>query len=101
MKSITVLSLGAALASSAAAQPTGRLEKIGSTAGDLDVGWIASIAASRTGDLYVADGKAQQIFVYDSTGKRRAVLGRKGAGPLEFRGLSNLAWLADTLVAFD
>jgi hypothetical protein len=78
-----------------------KLERVGSTAADVDIGWISSIAASRSGELLVADGKLQQIVRYDSLGRRTGVIGRNGRGPLEFTRLSTLAMSADTLVAWD
>jgi hypothetical protein len=100
---IFAASFAAMLCGSAAeAQPRQwSLDRIGSTAADLDVGWIASVAAARSGTFYVADFGAQQIVVYDSVGRRTATIGRKGEGPLEFTRLLHLAWLGDTLVAYD
>jgi hypothetical protein len=78
-----------------------RLEKVASTSADIDIGRVGEFVAGRGGDIFVADGKLQQIVVYDSTGRRARTIGRKGAGPLEFRALLGLGWMADTLVAYD
>jgi hypothetical protein len=41
------------------------------------------------------------VRMYDSTGKRLAVLGRKGRGPGEFENIFPMGWIADTLWASD
>jgi hypothetical protein len=42
-----------------------------------------------------------QIRFYDSTGKRIATFGRKGAGPGEFERMLRHGWVADTLWVYD
>jgi hypothetical protein len=41
------------------------------------------------------------IRIYDSTGKRVTTLGRKGAGPGEFRSIFRVGWTHDTLWVYD
>src|SRR5688572_29882064 len=78
-----------------------RLERIASTAADTEIGSIGAVAASRSGWIYTTDRTARQIVVYDSTGRRVRTMGRRGSGPLEFQELQDIAWLGDTLVAYD
>jgi hypothetical protein len=41
------------------------------------------------------------LRIYDSTGKRIAVVGRRGDGPGEFQAIGQMGWVADTLWAYD
>ena len=41
------------------------------------------------------------VRIYDSTGKRVTTLGRKGAGPGEFRSIFRLGWTRDTIWIYD
>ena len=43
----------------------------------------------------------RQLRLYDSSGSRVATVGREGSGPGEFRSLSSMGWIADTLWVFD
>ncbi len=52
-----------------------------------------SLAVDRRGRIYVADGPAMAIRVYDAGGNLLRSIGRSGAGPGEFRTwLSGIAW---------
>jgi hypothetical protein len=62
-------------------------------------GAISSIVRLRDGRLAVADGRALEIRMYDSTGSFVRSMGRRGQGPGEFRSLSSLFLLpGDTIV---
>ncbi len=68
----------------------------------LAAGRVVSIVVDRDGSVYVADQRAAQISVFDSTGRPVRTIGRAGQGPGEFGiGLRGLAWLGDTLLAVD
>ena len=41
------------------------------------------------------------VRIYDSTGKRVTTIGRKGAGPGEFRSIFRLGWTRDTIWVYD
>jgi hypothetical protein len=59
-------------------------------------GRIASIAADQAGRLYVLDRQAQEVRVFDSTGRHAFTVGRKGGGPGEFTGADGI-WVDDSL----
>jgi hypothetical protein len=42
-----------------------------------------------------------QLRIYDSTGKRIAAVGRRGAGPGEFQQMVIVGWAAETLAVYD
>lgn len=69
-----------------------RVLTIGQAAGDENYlfGEIWSVAADSAGRIYVADGMASVVMVYDSLGGFRARIGRKGEGPGEFMNPSDL-----------
>lgn len=86
--------------------PSWRLEeqlRIGSVSGPITFSSIADLTVSPDGQsLYVAqqqDGGVQQFDA--ATGDLIRTIGRSGEGPGEFRYLSNLGWIADTLYATD
>jgi hypothetical protein len=62
---------------------------------------VTGILADRDGRIYVADGRALEIRVFDAAGTLVRRFGGPGAGPGEFRGLQSIAWLGDTLLALD
>lgn len=69
---------------------------------DGEFGFVSALAADGDGRIYVADGMAQQIHVFDAEGRRLPSLGRRGSGPGEFQGVvSVVAGRGDTLYAFD
>ena len=60
------------------------------------VRWLAD------GGLVIADVGATRLLIYDSTGAYRRTLGRRGAGPGEFRDVSSVSVVAgDTFTTFD
>lgn len=72
---------------------------------DSDSAVFARVTDARlldTGLLAVADGGARAVLFFDTTGQRRATLGRRGRGPGEFTGSMTLAGLgADSLAVWD
>ena len=58
-------------------------------------GSISSIAVNDNRDLYVLDGQAQHVRVFDSAGAYVETLGRRGEGPGEFRYAEAIALLPD------
>jgi hypothetical protein len=53
-------------------------------------GHIQSVATDSRGRIYVLEGMAQEIRVFDSTGVYLHTIGRRGHGPGEFSGASEL-----------
>src|SRR5689334_19461011 len=53
------------------------------------------------GQIVVPLFEDRQLRIYDSTGARRARLGRSGAGPGEFGDFSSLGWKGDTMWVAD
>jgi hypothetical protein len=49
---------------------------------------IAGLTVDKSGRIYAADAKDEQIRIYTATGKRVATIGRSGSGPVEFKRLS-------------
>lgn len=67
-----------------------------------EFGRVESVIADAAGDLFVADGMALEIRVFDPEGRFIRTIGRKGGGPGEMEGLHGIAWLAgDTIVVMD
>ena len=58
-------------------------------------GGISSIAVNDDWDLYVLDGQAQHVRVFDSAGVYAETLGRRGEGPGEFGYAEAIALLPD------
>lgn len=52
--------------------------------GDYDFETIITIRADDNGNIYVLDGKAQLVKVFDKSGKYLRNIGRKGQGPGEY-----------------
>lgn len=55
-------------------------------------GSVTFVGVGRNGLLYVVDGMAQEIRVFDQSGDYIRTFGRKGDGPGEFEGLTGLAF---------
>lgn len=66
-----------------------------------DFGRIRAVLLGPEGELYVADGQAATVTVFDSTGRHLRTIGRRGAGPGEIESLMDAAWVGDTLVVMD
>lgn len=61
-------------------------------------GDVVGITVDAGGRVFIADGQDQQIRVFSSTGVFVSKIGRKGAGPVEFNGLGNIAFAPDGLL---
>jgi hypothetical protein len=59
------------------------------------LGEISDIALGRDGSLYVFDRQVPTIRQYDAQGKFLRTIGRRGAGPGEYRSASGLAAMPD------
>ena len=78
------------------------LEQVTTIAGDeAAFGRVGGVLADGDGSIYVSDELAQEIRVFDSTGRPLRTLGARGDGPGEFRGLGAMAWSGDELAALD
>jgi hypothetical protein len=79
------------------------LLRIGMVEGDDPAvfGQIRSLAADPEGNVYVADGQASEIRVFDRDGGYLRGIGRSGSGPGEFGNLMGIGWIGDLLVAID
>lgn len=55
-------------------------------------GRIADIAVDAYGRIYILEGQAQEIRVFDADGTYLRTIGRKGGGPGEFQGANALLW---------
>lgn len=54
-------------------------------------GKVVAVATDASGKIYVADGLAHEVRIFDADGRQRGVFGGKGSGPGEFRFISGLA----------
>jgi hypothetical protein len=76
--------------------------RIGSVDGEnTALSMVGSIAASREGTVFVALPQEARLRVFDASGRFVRTIGGKGDGPGEFRSLSRMGWLADTLWVHD
>lgn len=66
-----------------------------------EFGRARSVVADAEGAIYVADALAHEIRVFAPDGRHLRSLGRNGGGPGEYNSLYSLAWIGDTLAAFD
>jgi hypothetical protein len=64
-------------------------------------GQVRSVVADGESNIYVADGQAREIRVFDPEGRILRTIGREGAGPGEFRNLVGIAWVGESLAAMD
>ena len=60
--------------------------------GPASFGQIYALAVDPAGRIYVLDGDAQEIRVFDSTGIWIRTIGRRGGGPGEFQQASGMVW---------
>ena len=56
---------------------------------------VVDLALDPFGRVWVADGQAQEIRVFDASGAYVRTVGRKGRGPAEFGGISGMDWAPD------
>ena len=68
---------------------------------DYEFATIGAALHLPTGNIAVADWRTPGIRVYDSNGRLIRTLGRRGAGPGEFRAVYDLFLAGDTLIAYD
>lgn len=74
----------------------------GEGAGDpQEFGQITGVVATSDGTVFVADGMAKEIRAFAPDGVFRWRTGRDGGGPAEFRSLTSLGTLGDTIVTLD
>ncbi len=68
--------------------------RIGNADGEGPAGFaqIAALETDGLGRLYVLEGQAQQVRVFDATGAYVRAIGRNGSGPGEFRQAMGMAW---------
>lgn len=58
---------------------------------------INGVEVAPSGEVYVLDGMANEVRVFDAAGRRLRTVGRAGEGPGEFRGAFTMGMLHDTL----
>jgi hypothetical protein len=56
---------------------------------------IVDVELDAMGRAWIADGRQNEIRVFDSTGAHVRTIGRKGGGPEEFDGIAGMDWAAD------
>lgn len=67
-----------------------------------EFGRVVSVLADDGGTMFIADGLANEVRVFDRDGEFLRRLGRKGGGPGEIGALRRIAWLRpDTLLVMD
>lgn len=66
-----------------------------------EFGRVSSAVLGPSERVYVADGLAREIRIFEADGSFVRSVGRPGEGPGEFGGLYSLAWVGDTLLALD
>ena len=66
-----------------------------------EFGRIGTVIATDDGRIFVADLTTTEVRIFGPDGVYRALLGRSGAGPGEFRTPASLALLGDTLMVLD
>jgi hypothetical protein len=62
---------------------------------------IGDLSVGPDGNLYVLEAMDVQIVVVDPTGQFVGRIGRRGAGPGEFRSPAGIGWIGDTLWVMD
>lgn len=61
-------------------------------------GEIDNVAVEKSGGFYLYDGQDVQIRHYDRNGRFTALVGRKGSGPGEYRGVTGIDIVRDSLL---
>jgi hypothetical protein len=88
--------------SSSVAQKVAKLTeelRLDATAEDFPT--VNRVLVGPRGRIGVVLARDNQVRIYDSTGKKLGVVGRTGSGPGEFRGMSAIGWIRDTLYVAD
>lgn len=62
---------------------------------------VSRVVVGPRGEMVVPIIQDMQLRIYDSTGRRVAVVGRRGRGPGEFQSPNVIGWLGDTLWVTD
>jgi hypothetical protein len=62
---------------------------------------VAGATFLQSGELAIADAGNNRIVIVSPQGRLVRALGRAGAGPGEFRGLSRLSVVGDTIIGYD
>ena len=62
---------------------------------------VSRVFVGPDGRIVVPINADMQLRVYDSSGRKMGVLGRRGSGPGEFNSLSLLGWVGDTMWVAD
>jgi hypothetical protein len=100
---IAVITAGAA--AGAAAQPARWTATPAVRAGAADgpgaLAGVFDIEIGPAGEVLVAQARLGTMAVFDSAGRYRRSIGRRGSGPGEFNVLGRLGWTGDTLWAVD
>jgi hypothetical protein len=101
MRTPVAAALLAALPSLFSAQPSAPrvrlVEELRLDATAEDFPTVSRVYVGPMGQIVVPIVQDMQLRIYDSTGKRVAAVGRRGAGPGEFQAISGVGWLRDTL----
>jgi len=63
--------------------------------------WVDAIRVDPRGRMFVAQPQQGSVLVFDTFGKRTGRLGHEGEGPGEFRTISQMGWLGDSLWVVD
>lgn len=74
-----------------------RLGSLEGADGALTFGSLPEMAAMSDGGVLVLDGQARVVFLFSSAGSLIRTLGASGSGPGEFREVSGLAVVSDSL----
>lgn len=75
--------------------------RIGSIEGETALGRVYGVAIGPDRGVYVLDGQAAAVRVFDETGRPFRTVGRKGGGPGEFATPRRMGFLSDTLWVWD
>src|SRR5690349_9824065 len=98
MRQLTVLLASAAIGAAGAQSAPKTLQVMWQAGGgDTDSSFadISMIAVGRNGEVATWDRKSNALRLFNDAGKLVRVVGRKGAGPGEYNGISGMAWGSD------
>lgn len=102
LRSIGSLAITVVTAAAQPAAPRVRLvEELRLDATVEDFPAVSRLYVGPEGRIVVPINTDMQLRVYDSSGRKTAVVGRRGSGPGEFNSLSLLGWVADTFWVAD
>ena len=69
--------------------------RLGESDGPAAFGSVADVDADAMGRVWVADGQAGEIRVFDASGAHVRTVGRRGGGPGEFGMIAGMEWAPD------